>query len=295
VTGCAWLALAGVLRVVRLRFLLRGALPLAPGYALVQAYNLVTSTVPPGAGELAAAWMFRRAASVEFKDALQALLVGRVLDVLLLLTMLLAALAAGVPLPGAAPGSLALPAAALLAAILVPALIHLRAPARVPRLLDHLRGAVGDTSPPRRALVHALDVAAAGARSLPTFRAAVPLLLLTTGTQLLAAAALWSFLPGAGVTLGYVASVVAQVLFLLLRLLPVQGIAGVGTNAAWWALALSWLGEPSESAIAAGAVLYVVFYAAIALLALTAAPLLWLGRGGVAEPGTAALEARDDP
>ena len=61
-------------------------------------------------------------------------------------------------------------------------------------------------------------------------------------------------------------------------MLPLQGIAGIGTTAAWWAIALTMLGVPAHEAATVGAVLYVAFYVVMIALCVLCLPLL-RGRG----------------
>jgi hypothetical protein len=51
---------------------------------------------------------------------------------------------------------------------------------------------------------------------------------------------------------------------------PVQGIAGIGTQPAWWALALNAAGYRSPDVIAFGIVLHGTFYVFIGAIGLSA-------------------------
>lgn len=100
-----------------------------------------------------------------------------------------------------------------------------------------------------------------------------------TGTQ----AALWSIamglvsassitvlLNGFGANLSIVQSCAAFGLYVLLQLIPVQGLAGVGTQSARWTVALFIVGVGPQQAAAEGIALYVCIYGVTALWALGA-------------------------
>lgn len=63
--------------------------------------------------------------------------------------------------------------------------------------------------------------------------------------------------------------------YAVFQIIPVQGIAGIGTQAAWWSLALNAAGYNAPDAIAMGFVLYGTFYLFVALLGLSSL-LVWL-------------------
>jgi hypothetical protein len=56
--------------------------------------------------------------------------------------------------------------------------------------------------------------------------------------------------------------------YAIFQIVPVQGIAGIGTQAAWYALALKAAGYQGIDAIALGFILYGIFYLFIAFLCL---------------------------
>jgi hypothetical protein len=64
---------------------------------------------------------------------------------------------------------------------------------------------------------------------------------------------------------------------------PIQGIAGVGTQAAWWTIALNAAGYQGIEGIAIGFMLYGTFYFFVAFMGLSSL-LLWIMRRGNMEP-----------
>jgi len=273
----AWLALAGATRAVRLQLLVGRRLGFTDAYAFNQIYNVVSATVPTGLGEAASAWVMRRALKVPLHLGLVALFAGRFLDLVVLLCLFL-----GVVLGGTAPvasgDGIVAAASGLCVALLAVAVLHVASRGRLAPSLHawaaarrSRHGAWGIVGTGTALLAESLSL-------LPEGRKAAGVVVLTVATQLLSLAALHALLAGAQVALGYASAIVCFVIYILLRMLPLQGIAGIGTTAAWWAIALSMLGvEPTEAA-AVGSVLYVAFYALLLALCLMCLPMLAFAR-----------------
>lgn len=65
--------------------------------------------------------------------------------------------------------------------------------------------------------------------------------------------------------------------YMIFQIVPVQGIAGIGTQAAWWTLALYAAGYSAPDAVATGFILHGSFYFFIVLIGVVSL-LLWMGR-----------------
>lgn len=273
-SALAWLALAGVVRALRLQLLLPRRMRLADAYAFNQIYNVVTATVPTGIGEALAAWIMRRALRVPLHLGLVALFVGRFLDLVVLLCLFLGILLGGRVRIGDGSWTVVPAAVGLLTMLLVLALVQLAGRARVAAALERAAMRVHLGSTARRRLHRGLLLLAESLRLLPHGRQALLLVLVTVVMQVISLGALHALLSGAKLTLSFAAATVCFVIYVLLRILPFQGIGGIGTTAAWWAIALSMLGVPTREAATVGAVLYVAFYALLILLCLLCLPLL---------------------
>ena len=68
-----------------------------------------------------------------------------------------------------------------------------------------------------------------------------------------------------GVDFSLLQSVYCFGIYAVFQIVPVQGIAGIGTQAAWWSLALTAAGYQATDTIAIGFVLHGIFYLFIAL------------------------------
>jgi uncharacterized protein (TIRG00374 family) len=269
-----WMVLAGVLRGQRLRLLLPGRPSLRTSYAVAQIYLLITASVPVGVGEVVAAWLMRRGIDVPIHEGFAAFLVARLFDVLVLLVLFVAIVGGGFVRLDLRVVQAAWVAAAMLAGLVVLGALHLRAPEWLPALLEDRADRVGQESRGRKALQVILRNISQGLRRLPHGRAAGVIVLLTLGIQLLSFQALHILLRAAGVPASYASAIFAFAVYVLLRLLPFQGIGGIGTAAAWWAIAVSFVGVRTSDAVPIGATLYVGFYALLVLLCLTGLVLL---------------------
>ena len=274
-----WLAAAGFLRALRMRLLLTRGIGVGQAYAFHQVYNVVTAVVPAGVGEAASAWLLRRTLRVPLHHGLVALVVGRLLDLfVLLLLFLVVVLGGGAAL--AVGGDALLPGAALVAAGLAAlGVAHVVTGGRLALVLERWATAVHAQGRARTLLRRALGVGAESLRLLPHRARLAGLVGLTAVLQLVSLGALHALANGAGLSLTYAQSVACFVVYVLLRMLPVQGIGGIGTTAAWWALALGALGVAADEAAVVGAVLYVAFLVLLVALCVTSLPLLAFRRG----------------
>ena len=275
----ATLAAAGFLRALRMRLLLTRGIGVGQAYAFHQVYNVVTAVVPAGVGEAASAWLLRRTLRVPLHHGLVALVVGRLLDLfVLLLLFLVVVLGGGAAL--AVGGDALLPGAALVAAGLAAlGVAHVVTGGRLALVLERWATAVHAQGRARTLLRRALGVGAESLRLLPHRARLAGLVGLTAVLQLVSLGALHALANGAGLSLTYAQSVACFVVYVLLRMLPVQGIGGIGTTAAWWALALGALGVAADEAAVVGAVLYVAFLVLLVALCVTSLPLLAFRRG----------------
>lgn len=270
----AALAMAGVPRALRLGMLLPGKLTLGEAYAFNQVYNAMTATIPSGLGEAASAWLMRRSLAVPLHLGLVALLVARFLDLIVLLALFLLVVVCGLVPLGDGGRAVVSAAAALLGSLIAVAVVYVVGRGRVTSWMESAARAITSDAPLRRGARRVLSLAAEASRLIPDGRCALLLLGLTAVMQVLALFALLALLDGAGVRFNLAATLACFVIYVLLRMLPLQGIAGIGTTAAWWAIALSILGVPAHEAATVGAVLYVAFYMVMLLLCVLSLPLL---------------------
>lgn len=81
-----------------------------------------------------------------------------------------------------------------------------------------------------------------------------------------------------GIDFTLVQSAYCYGIYMIFQIVPIQGIAGIGTQAAWWALALKASGYHSPDAIVLGMVLHGTLYAFIAIIGLSALLILLICR-----------------
>jgi hypothetical protein len=276
-----WLVLSGLLRAMRLRLLLAGRPAVTRLYALNQVYNFGSAVIPTGPGELFGAWIIGRGVASPIGTTMVALLLTRVLDLVVVLAMFLIVYAAGAVELRAFEAPLVGLAAAIVATVAVAVASRTLVTQRLKRWLAN--------SPPRRRGQALITRALAPVvRALAAFEFAAvgtsPWMLLASVTLASQLANLYSLvvlLGGMGRPTRIPEAISILVMYLFLRTLPVQGVAGVGTHAAWWALALSGMGDERGEAVLLGTLLYLSYSGLLIALFLTALPLLWTRRGAV--------------
>lgn len=277
VLAFAWLVVAGALRAARLRWMLPTRPALSTAYAINQVYNLGTAVIPTGLGEVFGVWLLGRRLAVPVGSAAAVLLIGRVLDITILLVMFLAAFLAGAVTAGSAQRALVAIALAAIGIVGLAVTFRSHLAARASVLLTRWEQAANAPALLRRLLAAVLrifdDFAAVALAPQSWFL----LVTTTAASQFANLQSLRVLLAGVDQPTDFTGALAIFVVYLFLRVLPVQGLAGVGTHATWWALALVVAGVGRDESLPIGAVLYLAYMVLLVLLCATGAPLLWLG------------------
>ena len=81
-----------------------------------------------------------------------------------------------------------------------------------------------------------------------------------------------------GIDFTFIQSAYCFGVYAIFQIVPVQGIAGIGTQAAWFALALNVAGYEAGDSVALGFVLHGTFYLFIASLGISSGLVWFRGR-----------------
>jgi hypothetical protein len=226
-------------------------------------YNFITATLPGGAGEAATAYVLKRFSLFNMLGALRILLLSRLMDLFAISALLLYAairISSTTAYREAAvliSGSLAV----ISLAALIPASEQF-----VMKLLQKL--------PWRNALIRKVCEKLNGLIEIATERHSVWSFAITMIQSILnmlgGIMALHLLLLSFGIDITPVQSVYCYGIYAVFQIIPVQGIAGIGTQAAWWALALNASGYQGSDVIAVGILLHGTFYVFIGFIGLSA-------------------------
>ncbi len=231
-------------------------------------YNIITATLPGGAGEAATVYVLKRFSKFNMLSAFRILLLSRVMDLFALSALFfVSALFIGNLISYRetalwfSGGLLLLSSAALLRSseqlilklmqkLPVRGNLVQRIKEKISELIkiteeQHNKNAVG------LMVVHSVIMMGTGVVS-------IHLVLISFGID---------FTP--------LQSAYCYGIYMIFQIVPIQGFAGIGTQAAWWALALNAAGYSGSDAIALGMVLHGTFYVFIVIIGLTAL-ILWL-------------------
>ena len=231
-------------------------------------YNFITATLPGGAGEAATAYVLKRFSKLNTLGAIRILLLSRLMDLFALSalffisTMLISNVTPYRETAIWISGALFLiSSVALLRSSKQFAMRLLKKlPAKnafIQRISDKLSELVKISEEQRRKNTF----------SITLFQS----ILMITGGIVSVHLLLRAF----GVDFTPVQSAYCYGVYMIFQIIPVQGIAGIGTQAAWWALALKAAGYSAPNAIALGIVLHGAFYAFIAIIGVVSL-LLWV-------------------
>jgi len=235
-------------------------------------YNFITATLPGGSGEAATAYVLKKFSKFNILSALRILLLSRLLDIFALsILFFITAVLMG--------SNTSYREAAMWLSgtlFLISSVTLLRSSEQfVIKLLKKLP-ARGDLMKRVRERMSELIKVSEEQRSNNSFRI---ILFHSMFMWIMATLLMHLVLRSYGVDFSLVQSAYCFGVYAIFQIVPVQGIAGIGTQAAWFALALNTAGYHGSDAIAMGFVLHGTFYLFIASMG-SLSLLAWLkGRG----------------
>ncbi len=241
---------------------------LAHWWSINALYNFLTATLPGGAGEAAAAYVLTKYSTSNILAAFRLLLLGRLMDLSSLTALFFLA---SVLISSATPYR---EAAMWLTGVIFVMTSLMLVPASerfMMRQLQRLPGHISLLKKFSEKLNELLTIAKEKHRT--SFYA-------ITLTQSVAAIiagiiTLHLLLRSFGIVFTPVQSIYCYGVYAVFQVIPVQGFAGIGTQAAWFALALKTAGYQGADVLALGIVLHGTFYMFITMLGLSAV-LVWL-------------------
>lgn len=231
-------------------------------------YNFITSTLPGGTGEAATAYVLKRYSNFNILGALRILLLSRLMDISALSALFF--IAAIMMHSDTSYREAAIWLSGTL--FLISSITLLRSSEQfVMRLLQKLPG----QSPLIKRVCEKLSELLNISEKQRSNNSSGMTLFLSTLIAIGSATVLHMILQSLGVDFTPAQSVYCYGIYLMFQVIPIQGIAGLGTQAAWWAFALNAAGYKTPDAIAMGFILYGVFYFIVAVLGLFSM-LFWL-------------------
>jgi hypothetical protein len=234
-------------------------------------YSVVTATLPGGAGEAATAYILKRASMFDILGAFRILLLSRLQDIFAISFLFF--ISACFISRGESYRDMAIWISGVLSLI---SLIAFLPPSEqfVLKLLKKLPGqnkiVLGVCEKLSELLAISVEQRSRKSYSITLFQSVVMIMAGIISIHLL----LKSF----GVDFTYVQSAYCYGVFMIFQVVPVQGIAGIGTKAAWWALALNAAGYHATDTIALGFFLHGTAYVFIAILGLSALLVRFVSR-----------------
>lgn len=234
-------------------------------------YNIVTATLPGGAGEAATVYILKRASMFDILGAFRILLLARLQDLFALSSLFF--ISACLINRGTSYRETAIWISGILS---LTALIAFLPPSEqfVLKLLKRLPGqnklVLRVCEKLSELLAISVEQRNRKSYSITLFQS---IMMMMTGII-----SVHFLLKSFGVDFTYVQSAYCYGVYMIFQMVPVQGIAGIGTKAAWWALALKTTGYHATDAIALGFILHGTAYVFVAILGLTAVLLRFTSR-----------------
>jgi uncharacterized membrane protein YbhN (UPF0104 family) len=234
-------------------------------------YNLITATLPGGAGEAATAYALKRFSMLNMIGAFRMILLSRLMDVFAISAVFfISALFIGTAAPYRETvvwisGSMFL--------VSLSAIIPY-SEQFVMRLLQKLPSESSLIIKLRKGLSELINVSeeqrTGNAFSITLVQSIVMIIAAVVSTYFV--------LRSLGIEFTYMQTAYCFGVYAIFQIVPVQGIAGIGTQAAWWALALNAAGYHATDAIALGFVLHGAFYVFIAIMGMSALLIMFVNQ-----------------
>jgi hypothetical protein len=268
IPSCSVFILGNLVRAFRFIQLDHTSKKLAHWWYLSSFYNFITSTLPGGAGEAATAYVLKQFSKFNILGALRILLLSRLMDLFALSVLFFIAALFMPHYTSYREGALWISGILFL----ISSLTLMRISEQfVMRFLQKLPGQSTLIKRVREKFSE-LIIISDEQRNNNSFT----ILLFQSVLMMIAGIiSIHLALRAFGVDFTLVQSAYCYGIYAIFQIIPVQGIAGIGTQAAWWALALKAAGYKVPDAIAMGFVLYGIFYLLVAAIGLISM-LFWL-------------------
>ena len=224
-------------------------------------YNFITATLPGGAGEAATAYVLKRFSKFNILGALRILLLSRLMDIFALSALFF--IASMVIRRDTSYREAAIWFSGVLFFISSVTLLP-SSEQFIMRLLQKLPGHSILIKRIREKLSELIMIIKEQRGNISFSMTLFQSALMWSGAIVLLHLVLRSF----GVDFTLIQSAYCFGVYAIFQIVPVQGIAGIGTQAAWYALALNAAGYKAGDAIALGLVLHATFYLFIASMGL---------------------------
>jgi uncharacterized protein (TIRG00374 family) len=231
-------------------------------------YNLITSTLPGGAGEATSAYVLKRFSKINLLSALRILLLSRLMDLFALSALFFVA---AIYMSSITPYRVA----AIWFSVflfLISLLGLLRSSERfVLNLMQRLPGKNKIVQRVCEKMSKLLKIRENQSNNNLLGITLFQSVLMMIGSVISIDMALRSV----GVDVSLVQIFYCYGVYAIFQIVPVQGVAGIGSQAAWWALALNAAGYHANDAIAVGFILYGIFYIFVIIMGFFSL-LFWL-------------------
>lgn len=271
ITAFGVFVLGNFIRAIRFHKLDHTENTLMHWWNLTSFYNIVTATLPGGAGEAATAYVLKRFSKFKLLVALRILLLSRLLDLFGLSVLFLAAsflISRSTPYRDVA---IVLSGIMFLLSLIA---LLLSSEKFVLKLVQKMPG----QSKFKQRVCEKLSELSIISEEQRKNNTLGMTLLQSMLMMIVGVISIHLTLRAFGVDFTLVQSTYCYGIYMVFQIIPLQGIAGIGTQAAWWLLALNAAGYRTPDGIALGIVLHGTFYAFIAIIGLSALLMWFAGR-----------------
>lgn len=263
IAACSVFMLGNLIRALRFYKLAHTKNKLTHWWNINAFYNFLTATLPGGTGEAATAYVLKRFAKLNMLDAVRILLISRVMDLLSLSAFFVISAILISSVTPYREASIWISGALFLISLLA----LLRSSERFfVKIIQKLPGQNNLKHKICEKLSELMKISEEQRRKNTFSMALFQSILMTFGGIV----SVHLLLRSLGVAFTPIQSAYCYGIYMIFQVVPVQGIAGIGTQAAWWSLALHAAGYSASDAIALGMILHGTFYIFITIIGITA-------------------------
>jgi len=266
--GFIILIFANVVRAKRFQIIDSQDLALTQWWIISQIYNMFTAMLPGGSGEALTAYMLKKAAFYKFGGAVRILFLTRIMDAasLAIIFLLSSSFISGIVLFRKTSIVLALTIFFLSLLLLLPRTEHF--------LIAILERIFSRDNKIGKFIFSQTDNFK-NINSMKKYkRSYVKELFFSLVIILGAALSVYYVLHAFKVKFNLIQSFYCFGIYAFFQMVPVHGVAGIGTQAAYWSLALSSAGYSNNNCLALGVALHATFYIFIFFIGISAA-IVW--------------------
>lgn len=267
VLGFILYLISHVLKALRFYVLLHREVSIKDLFSIVCIHTLAVNIFPARSGELSYIYLLNKNSNKNIKDGASTLILARILDIIAILILFFISIIMAKNLPDIIAKTI--PLIVFLAIIIVTILLMLiynlkKITHNLKKVSFHLQ--LNDKKS-MKYIINKMDEFAESNFHVDQ-KQFILSAIISVGIWIVLYSVIYIVVIAMDINIGFVAFLLATTFYLMISILPIQGIGGFGTFEGSWALSFMSVGVIKESAISSGFIIHIVFILYMIILAL---------------------------